>query len=269
MYNNEKICVGIITYNRKDSFKRLFDTVLKCDYVDHIVVVKDKDVDYEDAHPRYCNDPRFEFVQMTNSTSIAQNKNEVLKKFLKANDDHVFVVEDDINIKNIDVFKRYIDTAKHFNLEHLNFCRSFDNMVTHSFVQPFFSVYGSDGYALEIFHRLSGDFSYFTKNAIEKAGMYDERYINALDHCEHTYRMSVLGFYTPFNAFADIINSTDYLEDTGIATTLAQDEYRKACIYNGANLFAKTYGVKMIQLAPPSKYQIFSFLATKRFGLAQ
>ena len=74
---------------------------------------------------------------------------------------------------------------------------------------------------MEIFRRLSGDFSYFTKNAIEKAGMYDERYINALDHCEHTYRMSVLGFYTPFNAFADIINSTDYLEDTGIATTLS------------------------------------------------
>lgn len=269
MYNNEKICVGIITYNRKDTFKRLFETILNCNYIDNIVVVKDKELDYQDAHPKNYNDPRYEFIQMINSSGIAQNKNEVLKKFISNNDDHVFIIEDDINIKNIDVFKRYIDTAKYFKLEHLNFCRSFDTMVSHAYVQPFTTVNGNNEYALDLFLRLSGDFSYFTKNAIEKAGLYDERYINAFDHCEHSYRMSMLGFYTPFNAFADIHDSTQYLEDTGTTTTIEQSEYHKRCIYNGANLFAKTYGIRMNAIPIPSKNQIVSFLTTKQFGITR
>lgn len=71
---------------------------------------------------------------------------------------------------------------------------------------------------------MCGDFSYFTANALQKVGLYDEGYINALDHCEHTYRMSMLGFYTPFYAFADIADSTDFLEDVGEQTTIEQND---------------------------------------------
>jgi len=35
--------------------------------------------------------------------------------------EHLFLIEDDIKIKDIEVFKKYIDTAKAFKLEHLIF----------------------------------------------------------------------------------------------------------------------------------------------------
>ena len=35
--------------------------------------------------------------------------------------DHFFLIEDDIKIKDINVFEKYIDTAKAFKLEHLIF----------------------------------------------------------------------------------------------------------------------------------------------------
>ena len=117
------------------------------------------------------------------------------------------------------VFNEYISTAKEFGLQHLNFCRAFDGMTGNGFLKPFASISGKTK-KLDIFRRLCGDFSYFTREAIEKGGMYDEGYINAIEHCEHTYRMSVLGMYTPFNAFADISNSDKYIEDSGLHTTI-------------------------------------------------
>ena len=51
MIDNEKVGVGIVTCNRKDSFKALFDKVKSCGAVDVIAVVKNKDFDYGDYAP--------------------------------------------------------------------------------------------------------------------------------------------------------------------------------------------------------------------------
>lgn len=264
MYNNEKIGVGIITCNRKESFKKLYDVVCQCENVNSIVIVKNLNYNYNEADPSILaqNNTKVQYINVLERLGIAYNKNIAIKTLLDNQCQHIFIIEDDILIKDLDVFKVYIDTAKEFKLGHLNFCRSFDTLVTHTFLKPYFTVCGKN-HNLDIFNRLSGDFSYFTRDAILKAGLYDERFINALDHCEHTYRMSLLGFYTPFNAFGDIASSDKYIEDTGTTTTIVHDQQYDVDVKNALNHFISLYGYPMIQIRKPTNNEILSFLRNK------
>ena len=51
MINNEKVGIGIITCNRKDSFRSLFEAVCNANDVDSVVVVKNLDYDYLENDP--------------------------------------------------------------------------------------------------------------------------------------------------------------------------------------------------------------------------
>lgn len=267
MLNGEKIGIGIITCNRKESFIKLFSSICKCEYIDCISIVKNLDYDYGEYDPsKLSSDNKIleiKYNHIKERLGIAHNKNVAIDALIEYGCDHIFIIEDDILMKNTDVFKKYIETAKEFNLEHLNFGRSFDTMVQHTWLKPFATIVGKN-HKLDLFNRLSGDFSYFTKNALLKAGKYNEKYINALDHCEHTFRMSLLGFYTPFFAFADIENSTDYIEDTGTTTTIEQSEEQKQNVSNAYALFAKTYGYQLNEVVPPNRDKLVRFLKMKQ-----
>jgi hypothetical protein len=272
MINFERIGIGIITHNRKESYRRLIDSIKTCDIIDYVITVKDGNIEYNDAEPNViCNEMIFndnkpkalyKYFQNNEQKSIAYNKNLALKELMSFSCDHIFIIEDDILIKNVGVFKEYIDTAKAFNLEHLNFCRAFDSKIPNNYQQPFLSVQNNNK-QIEIFRKLNGCFSYFSLNALKKVGLYDEKYINVIEHCEHTYRMSLFGFYTPFYSFADIANSRDFIEDTGIQTSIQHDiaytnNMKKAYMH-----FLKTYGKKLIDVKIPTQEEIFYFLKNK------
>ena len=267
MINNEIVGVGIVTYNRKDSYAKLVDALKSCQAIDYVVTVKNFEIDYgENAPCKICNGKNgcqeLASFQVNEKLGIGHNKNIALKFLMEKNAQHIFIVEDDILLKDINVFTEYISTAKEFSLQHLNFCRAFDGMTGNGFLKPFATISGNIK-KLDIFNRLCGDFSYFTREAIEKGGLYDERYINALEHCEHTYRMSVLGMYTPFNAFADIADSTKYIEDGGQHTTISHDADYQANVMNAVNRFCKTYGKKLSSIPRPSMQDVIEFLRAK------
>jgi hypothetical protein len=48
---------------------------------------------------------------------------------------------------------------------------------------------------------------------LEQVGLIDERFYNAFDHVEHTYRIIKAGFHPNFWWFADVANSHDLLSD--------------------------------------------------------
>lgn len=267
MYNNKSIGIGIITYNRQFNYSQLLEKIKQNNDVDYIVSVKNKDIDYQNDDPKIiCNDGNRTFnFHVKEDLGVGFCKNIALKKLMELKCDHYFLIEDDVRIKNDNVFKEYIDTAKAFNLEHLNFCRSFDTMITHDYVKPYFTILSNKN--IQIFNRLSGDFSYFSNNALLKAGLFDERYLNALDHCEHTYRMSLLGFYTPFYAFADIENSHEFIEDTGTQTTILHDNKQQINTINAAKIFESTYGIKLNKIKKPTNYELLSFLQAKQIGV--
>jgi len=118
MHSNDFLGVGIVTCNRKDSFMRLFDEVNSNDIVDYISVVKNKEFDYGDYEPSLLADRSLKTTtqNVKEDVGVGYCKNICLKQLIEKKCKHIFLIEDDINIKNDDVFKYYIDTAKSFNL---------------------------------------------------------------------------------------------------------------------------------------------------------
>lgn len=267
MVKDEKVGVGIVTCNRRESYSKLIAAVKSASDVDFVATVKNFSNDYGEDDPKIvCNgqngSQKLASIQVDQKLGIAYNKNQAARWLLDEGAQHIFIVEDDILLKDVNVFREYIQTAKEFHLEHLNFCRAFDGMTTHQFLKPFGSIQGKT-HSIDLFQRLCGDFSYFTRNALEKGGLYDEAYMNALDHCEHTYRMSMLGFYTPFFAFADISDSTRYIEDVGVQTSIPQGDEQKRNQSNAYMHFLKTYGKQLNEIPVPTQDQILRFLRNK------
>lgn len=273
MYNNQKIGVGIITCNREQQFRQLFDKVLHNSCVDSLIVVKNKEFSYHENDPLNLTGPYLSQLNCTHAlvdiyyrnvkedVGVGYCKNVALKYLMQCNCDHLFLIEDDIDIKDDNVFKVYIDTAKAYKLQHLNFCMAWDS-ITKKYLYPAYSINNKNNVKISIFNRLCGDFEYFTKEVIQQVGLFDAKhYINALEHAEHTYRIAIDGYTTPFYAFADIYKSTDYLEDTGIESSIQHDaELYNKRVQLAAMQFAKKYGRTIGQIERPSPEQVQKFL---------
>lgn len=239
MINNEKVGVGIVTCNRKESFYALCTKILSLDYIDYVVVCKNKDINYGDFCPSTIINNKFIYINVLDDLGVGHCKNKCLIKLLELNCDHLFIIEDDVEIIDEIVFEKYVMTAKHFKLGHLNWntLPNLQNNTTYTI--------NADGYSLAISSRLCGCFSYFSRNALMFCGLFDEfHYINALEHVEHTYRLSLMNFTTPFYAFAGVTNSELWLTNIGengqSTINYGTDIYNKR-LQNASNYFNFVY----------------------------
>ena len=82
MYNNEKIGVGIITYNRPEKFIRLYNQVVSANDVDLIVVVKNKDVDYGASDPKNISNGKLRYFNILGDVGVGKCKNQALQSML-------------------------------------------------------------------------------------------------------------------------------------------------------------------------------------------
>lgn len=89
--------------------------------VDEIVIVKNKDFDYSRFLEHIKNDINTKFIVVLDDLGVGHCKNEAFKYLLDKKCEHIFLIEDDTVIKNADVFKKYINTAKAFNIGHLTY----------------------------------------------------------------------------------------------------------------------------------------------------
>ena len=261
MIDNEKVGVGIVTCNRKDSFKALFDKVKSCGAVDVIAVVKNKDFDYGDYAPHNLIDgDREQCATILEDVGVGFCKNTCLRMLLEKGCQHLFLVEDDMVIDNLDVFSEFIKTAKHFNLGHLNW-NTLPNLAESNQTQV---IEDSEGFKLDITRRLCGCFSYFSAEALNDAGLINSKdYVNALEHAEHAYRMGIKGWTTPFNAFASVHGADKMLRNIGegsstmdVHSQLYSDRCKAA-----VQAFNKEYSVYMAYLPHPSLSDVASFLS--------
>ena len=267
MYKNKKIGVGIITYNRRNNFLQLYDSLKNIDYIDEIVIIKNKDIDYKYDFSS-IND-KTEYFNVLEDLGVGFCKNKALKYLIKKDCEHLFLIEDDTIIKKEDVFKYYIDTAENFNLEHLVFgygsSGNKPNEFKEEIVTPHTIIKKGD-FMIDFYHHLQGAFTYYTRNIIEKVGLFDDiHYINALEHVEHTYRICMNGAYSPFWAFGDAHESINYLgwlhEDEKYDTTIKQDnELYRQRLMNGFNHFRKVYNRNISEIPLPSKQEIQQYI---------
>jgi len=238
----DKIGVGIVTCNRPNFFIKCFNAIPN----DLELVVINDGADFEDV--KKLQDKRsFTYVHNKVNLGVGKSKNILLKTLIQKECNHLFLIEDDIIVKDKNVFNEYIKARNVTGIQHFNFGYhgpANKNGISGGKPTPRYVIdYGEIKIAINF--NSVGAFCYYTKEALDKVGMIDEEYTNAFEHVDHDYRLFKAGFYTPYWNFADIANSCDYLDEIECSEKSSairpRSDWREN-IQKGAEIFRKRHG---------------------------
>ena len=202
----EKIGVGITTYNRPEQLQKLVNS-LPLELLHAVVIVNDGspiDIDLRGIK------------MITNETNlgVGKSKNKCIADLVVQDCKHLFLIEDDIYIKRPEVFEAYINASRVTGIQHFNFSQhGVMNMYWPSLEPKPRTIIDYGSLKLPLYPHCVGAFSYYTRRCINEVGYIDERFYNACEHVEHTYRIVKAGMHPPFWCFADIEDSASYLGD--------------------------------------------------------
>jgi GT2 family glycosyltransferase len=203
----EKIGIGILTCNRPTLLKKLVDSIRDRDDCELIII--------NDGDPFLMEGYNYYVQRNEKNLGVAKSKNKALRHLLDKGCDHIFLIEDDIYIKDPSVFEKYIETSKITGIQHFNFSQH--GMMNKSWPDakipnPRVCVEYKE-LELPLYPHCVGAFSYYSRKCLEKVGLMDERYFNACEHVDHTLDIIKAGMHPPFWYFADIEKSWEYLGD--------------------------------------------------------
>lgn len=237
------IGVGIVTCNRPDFFVKCYKSIPK-DY--NITVVNDG-TDFEDWK-KLQQSPTFEYIHNKQNIGVGRSKNVLFRSLLKKGCEHIFLIEDDIIVKDPKVFEKYIEARNVTGIHHFNFGYhgpANKNNISGGPPAPRFIVEYPQNIRIAINAHSVGAFCYYTKEVLEKVGLMDEEYTNAFEHVDHDYRIFKAGYGAPYWAFPDLADSMDYLDEIQCSEASSAIRPRKDWMENiqkGVQLFIKKHG---------------------------
>lgn len=216
---SEKIGVGIVTFEREEFFKNLFLSIPSCD---ELVVVNDGK-----PYPSHTYSGReVKIIQHQKNKGVGKSKNDAMRYLLAKGCDHIFILEDDILIKDTSVFEKYMAASKKTGIQHFNYAYHGPLNKNEDGTPKTRGVASYDGVPLVILNEhIPGAFSYFTREILEQAGLIDEWYYNAWEHVDLTTRITKLSGHPPFWWFADVFGSSEMIDDQD--TDLTKSSIRK------------------------------------------
>lgn len=242
MKENVKIGVGIITYNREDFYKKVLNSIPK-HRIDRLVIVNDGD-------NAYVSNADANFVIHNNQQlGVSKTKNKVIKDLIDNGCNHIFILEDDIIIKNDNVFEKYIEVANYTGIHHLCF-GDVEIMKDNKHNLKLSCKYNND-ISIDLYHNPQGGFMYFNSIILKKFGFFDEHYINAFEHIDIEYNLIKKNLLPPFWYFADIGNSSEYLEsikDSAKKSTITNKEKYEENLRISFEHFIKKWGISTAQI---------------------
>ena len=249
------IFVGIVTCNRVDFFNKCYSSVLNANNVDVIAVCNDGTEEVE--LKKYTI-----YLRHDKNKGVGISKNDLLKKALSIPEvEHIFILEDDMIVKDPDVFNIYVKAAKKSGIYHLNYGPGspfnrkqdfeFDLHNRHECKQdtplnPKFVVDYGDNISLAFYEHSVAMLTYFHRSVLEDVGLHDEEFFNAWEHVDLTYRIIKAGYHPPFWWFADVAESDKLISEAPTAienSTIAKDtEQWKKNVYGGREIYKKKHG---------------------------
>ena len=245
MINEERIGVGVITFNREELFWKCWRSLENCsDIIDEYVAVNDGKP-YSVMPEIYSGDVTL--FKHKKSIGVGPSKNEALRHLLGNGCDHIFLVEDDIFVKNPEVFSKYIEASKVSGIQHFNFSQH--GIMNKTFDQqrapnPRTTISYGD-VSVSLYPHCVGAFSYYSRKCLETVGLMDERYFNACEHVDHTYEIIKAGMHPSFWYFADIANSWEYLGDEEWSlqnSTISSNPNHKQMMIDADKIFVEKHG---------------------------
>ncbi len=250
--NNEKIGVGIITCNRPKDLQKCFDSIDKT-LIDDLIIVNDglplnKTYDAE-------------VKQHSSNQGVGISKNEAFDFLVKENCKHIFIIEDDVYIKNSNVFNVYIDTAKKTGLKHLMWGLhgpANRSPLDYNTPNPRKIIKYRDCIINLNLHCV-GAFCYYDREVILNVGANDVFFKNAWEHVEHSYRIYKSGYIPGYWWWPDIDSSLDYLGESNNSVTgsiISKNDAHFTNIVNGSNYFISKHGHSPVEVPDLSVEQV-------------
>lgn len=203
-----KIGIGITTFQRPEYFKQCVAHIIKnVKSADFIVVVNDgSDKKYEEAYQAiYKTLPEtIKVVHKEENGGCSKAKNTLLHEMIDAGCTDMFICEDDILVMNDKAITEYVRIGREYRLHNICFALHGPINIGKKLPIPGEIAYYPDSV---------GAFCYYTKEAIEKAGFFDEEFHNAMEHVELSDRIGLEGMTLSFSMFPDITDSEKYLSE--------------------------------------------------------
>ena len=241
---NEKIGLGVVTYNRPEYFKKIFASI-PLYAVDEIVIVNDG-TPYGEENYVHC-------IQHETNMGVGISKNDAIKHLLSKGCDYIFLMEDDIIIKDPIVFQKYIQASKQSGIQHFNYSQhglmnKFPNTETPS---PKTIIQYSSDVSVALYPHCVGAFSFYTKKCLDKVGLLDEKFYNATEHLEHTYNIIKNGMHPPFWWFADLPDANKYLADIPWSvqgSTISSNPKHRDTVLESHRYFHQKHKIQLLQI---------------------
>lgn len=235
----ETIGVGIITHNRPNQLMRLYGS-LPMEDINKLIIVNDGN-DY----PIFDLIPDNYVWHTGGNCGVASAKNIALNKLNEC--DHIFLIEDDIYIKDFRVFRKYIESSKVSGIQHFNFSQH--GMMNKSWPEgtpnPRLLI-DFDTLKIPLYPHCVGAFSYYSKLCISEIGNMCNEYYNACEHVDHTLQIINKGMHPPFWHFADIENSNEFLGDEEWSlqqSTISSKNDHSAIVRAADAVFVSRHGI--------------------------
>jgi glycosyltransferase involved in cell wall biosynthesis len=261
------IGVGIITCNRVDFLAKLVDSLPP--YIDRLVIVDDANNIPLDLQEKITADKSCSvIIQNSSNKQVGECKNIAMTHLLDANCDYIFTLEDDILVKDPDVFKKYIDASIETGIQHMNFGFSQRENLCPVSLNPVYrkTIEYPKGAKIILTKNILGAFTFYTRKALQTIGLHHYRFNKGHgDHPELTYRAYKHGFTTPFWWFADIYDSWNMIENQSNmgSDSLVRNQEKFAINFSEANdLFEKLHGHKMLATADVGEQEVLKCLQT-------
>ncbi len=197
-----KIGLSLISYDRPDFLKRTLDSLERnlwggAHYKK--VILDEPFTEKKYGWLRQYEQLSFSYKE---NQGIAPTKNLAFSNMLKNGCTDLFIMEDDILMKDPQTCLKYVDYAHSMQVPHLNFALHGELNKDQRKLATWQRTNVSTS-TVCIYPHCVGAFSYYSRAIISRVGLIDENFINAWDHVEHTWRICQTGLIPPFGYFMD------------------------------------------------------------------
>lgn len=238
------IGLGIITCKRPEFFEQVYDSIPR-DNIDELVVI-----DASPAADQYAEDKVGKDVSKVYSAAggmvVGKAKNKALAHLYHQGAKHMFLIEDDVLIKNPDIFEKYITTASktgmYGTLAHN--AHGNGNRDSEGALDIKNTVDYGDGVLLDFFQNSVHPFCYMYRGLYKNIGGFDENYVNAIEHLDHYKAQEIKKlssyywwFPTPAGSEDDIVD----LDENHSASVIRRDDKWSQHVVEGMKRFRGKY----------------------------
>lgn len=203
--------LGITTYNRPTFADKCFRSVR--DAVRPLVSLVSVYNDGSDA--KYRAEYRRAYGRLQDATiidaqenhGVAFAKNRLLETMLEQTDaDWLFLCEDDILVKSPEAITEYVRVAEETGIHHFSFAYHGEGNSAGPSI--------SDGQVEYHFHSV-GAWCMYSRESLEKVGLFDENFNNAWEHVEMEMRLIDAGFMpgSAAHRYPDVVGSSVWLKE--------------------------------------------------------